>query len=330
MNKRSHTVKFTDGSQIANHPVEINGYNDLRKVRMKALSMILLLAVTTASAQSTPATPMPEDVAIFAVRHNVDGQSLSIVPVVTVHYGSQDQGKVVPSLYDPVPDRPTAQDFARFEKSFYRPGSKLSVFSGGSRLGVARVTSSNVSFIEDGEGSYLSAAISYHGAGRPRLAANTTSQIPGHLSTRRAATPAEKSILLRLAKQWLIEYGLDRRLLERGTLGEVISTELRKGVGQALIGRFDVKSQRATHRLFAIAEPDGGSYRLTLANLEVQPASSDEHTERTFVDQLDINNDGVDEVITETQLYENCFYDVWKFYANEKGWSLKHSGGSCS
>src|SRR5215471_19079932 len=186
-------------------------YNDLRKVRMKALSMVLLLSVTTASAQSAPATPkpLPEEVAIFAVRHNVDGQSLSIVPVVIVHYGSQEQAKVVPSLTDPVPQRATAKDFARFEKSFYQPGSNLSVFSGGSRLGVAKVTSSNVSFVED-EGSVLSAAISYHGAGKPRLAANTTSQIPGHLSTRRAATPAEKSTLLRLAKQWLTEYGLDR------------------------------------------------------------------------------------------------------------------------
>jgi len=262
-------------------------YNDLRKVRMKALSMVLLLAVTTASAQSAPASPMPlpEEVAIFAVRQDGAGQSLSIVPVVIVHYGSQEQGKVVPSLNQPVPQRATAEDFARFEKSFYQPGSNLSVFSGGSRLGVAKLTSSNVSFLEDGEGSVLSAAVSYHGAGNPRLAANTTSQIPGHLSTRRAATPAEKSTLLRLAKQWLIEYGLDRRLLERGTLGEVISTELRKGVGQALIGRFDVKSQRAIHRLFAIAEPDGGSYHLTLADLDVQPASSDEHMERTFVDQ---------------------------------------------
>jgi hypothetical protein len=307
-------------------------YNDLRKVQIKALSTVLLLAVTTASAQSVPTTPtpLPEEVAIFAVRHNVDGQSLSIVPVVIVHYGSHEQGKVVPSLNDPVPDKATAEDYARFEKSFYQPGSNLSVFSGGSKLGAAKVTSSNVSFLEDGEGSELSAAISYHGAGEPRLAANTTSQIPGHLSTRRAATPAEKSTLLRLAKQWLIEYGLARRLLERGALGEVISTELRKGVGQALIGRFDVKSQRATHRLFAIAEQDGGSYRLTLTDLDAQPASSDEHMERTFVDQLDINNDGVDEVITKTELYENCFYNVWKFYAKAKGWSLKHSGGSCS
>lgn len=292
---------------------------------MKALSMVLLLAAATVSAQSTPVTPMPEDVAIFAVRH--DGQSLSIDPVVIVHYGSQERGRVVPSLDDPVPQKATAEDFVRFEKSFYRPGSELSVFSGGARLGVARVASSNIHFMEEGEGSNLSAAISYYGAGKPRLAANTTSQIPGHLSTRRAATSAEKSTLLRLVEQWLIDYGLDRQLLERGTLGEVISTELRKDVGQALIGRFDVSSKRSTHRLFAIAEPDGGSYRLTLARLDVQPTSGDEPTERTFVDQLDINNDGVDEVITHVALSENLFYEVWKFDANQRVWTRRYSGG---
>jgi hypothetical protein len=254
--------------------------------------------------------------------------------VLIVHYGreygSDPRVNVIPSLNHPVPGKATAKDFARFEKSFYRPGSKLSVFSGGARLGVARVASSNVAFIEDGEGSTLSAVISYHGAGKPRLAANTTSQIPGHLSTRRAATPAEKSALLRLAKQWLIEYGLDRRLLQRGSLGEVISTELRKGVGHALVGRFDVQSQRAIYRLFAIAEPDGGSYRLTLANLEVQPVGGDNgRTERTFVDQLDINNDGVDEVIIQTELYENLVYEIWEFDAKNKDWYFVPTRGGC-
>ena len=75
------------------------------------------------------------------------------------------------------------------------------------------------------------------------LAANTNLEIPGHRSTRRPATPKEIAIVRQLAKQWLAEYGLDQGLLKQGIMGTVTSTELRKGGGRAIIGRFDVRSK---------------------------------------------------------------------------------------
>lgn len=206
------------------------------------------------------------------------------------------------------------------------------MFSGGEKLGTATVLSSNIEG-RDGGCVDLSAVVTYGGGGKPLLAASTTSEIPGHASTRRAATPAETETLRQLAIQWLTDYGLDKQLLQSTSTRQVISTVLRENVGRALIGRFDVESKHAIHRLFAIAEQDRGEYRLTLANLEIQHDVEDgtDKTEREYVDQLDINNDGQDEVVTSASHYESWSYTVWKFNANAKVWKEKLSAlaGGC-
>jgi hypothetical protein len=50
-------------------------------------------------------------------------------------------------------------------------------------------------------------------------------------------------------------------------LGPVISTQLRRDGGRAIIGRFDVTSKYAIHQFFAIAEQDRTGYHLTLDDL---------------------------------------------------------------
>jgi hypothetical protein len=299
---------------------------------MKVLTLaFLLMAARTVPAQTSPPTRMPEDVAIFAVRH--DGKTFSIDPVVIVHYGADQRFKTIPALNSPLPSRDwTDADFDKIEDSFYKQGTLVSVFSGGEKLGTATVLSSNIEG-RDGGCVDLSAVVTYDGSAKPLLAASATSEIPGHASTRRDATPAEIATLRRLATQWLVDYGLDKQLLQRVRVGQVTSTILRKNAGRALVGRFDVVSKQAIHRLFAIAEQEGQTYRLTLTNLEIQHDVGDgtDKTEREYVDQLDINNDGVDEVLTSASHYEGWSFAVWEFNANHKTWKKKHdgSGGGC-
>jgi hypothetical protein len=289
------------------------------------------MAARAVPAQNNPPTSMPEDVAIFAVRH--ESKTFSIDPVVIVHYGADQRFSTVPALNSPLPPRDwTEADFDKIENSYYKPGTLVSLFSGGEKLGTATVLSSNIEG-RDGGCVDLSAVIKYSGNGKPLLAASTTSEIAGHASTRRAATATETSILRRLAIDWLAGYGLDKQLLQRGRVGQVTSTILRKNAGRALVGRFDVVSKQAIHRLFAIAEQEGQTYRLTLTNLEIQHDIEDgtDKTEREYVDQLDINNDGVDEVLISASHYEGWSFAVWEFNVNHKTWKKKHdgSGGGC-
>ena len=125
-------------------------------------------------------------------------------------------------------------------------------------------------------------------------------------------------------------------LLKRGKLTPVISTELRNTAGRALIGRFDVESERAEYHLFAVAEKVDGTLDLTLADLNVLEKSTvfdggrktietDDKNERLvdYVDQLDVNNDGVDEIITKESVYEGQAYKVWSF-SKQLGWRSAH------
>jgi len=298
---------------------------------MRASTIALLLASTLALAQSSAPRRMPEDVAIFAVGHN--GTTSWIDPLVIVHYGPDQTSTTIPALDAPLPEQgPTEADFDNIENSFYKPGTVVSMFSGGEKVGTATVRSSNIEG-RDGGCVNLSAIISYTGAGTPTLAANTTFEIPGHATTRRAATAVEISMLRKLAIQWLSDYGLDKQLLQSGKLEEVTSTVLRKDAGRALIGRFDVVSKLAVHRLFAIAEQGRGGYRLTLAKLEVQHDTEDgtDKSERYYIDQLDINNHGLDEVITGASHYESWSYAVFEFDANDGLWREAYTaiGGGC-
>ena len=179
---------------------------------MKILTLAwLLLAPTAVPAQGNPPTRMPEDVAIFAVGH--EGKTSSIDPVVIVHYGADQRFRTIPALNSPLPSRDwTEADFNKIENSFYRPGTLVSVFSGGEKLGTATVFSSNIEGRDVGCIDLSAVVTTYGGSRKPLLAASTTSEIPGHASTRRAATPAETAILRRLAIQWLIDYGLDKQL----------------------------------------------------------------------------------------------------------------------
>lgn len=248
--------------------------------------------------------------------------------MVIVHYGSDQRFRTIPALNSPL-GSPHWKD-ADFDKieNLFKPGTLVSMFSGGKKLGSATVDSRN---IQDRHGGCvdISGVASYGGTGSPLLAANTTTEIPGHASTRRGATPAETSLLRQLAIQWLIDFGLDKQLLQRGRMRQAISAVLRKSAGRAVIGRFDVVSKHAIHRFFAIAERDRGRYRLTLADLKIQRDVDDgiDKTERKYIDQLDINNDGEDEVITSASHYESWDYAIWRFDAQRGSWGRAYEGG---
>lgn len=296
---------------------------------MRAVPLVTLVLLTAGAVKPQSSLPsrMLDEVAVFAVRPN--DQSFVIDPVVIVHYGADQKFKVVPSLNDTTRTDSIDADNQAFESAFYKPGTVISVFKGGQRIGTATIRNTNQPLGEEGGCINLGATISLNSAAMPALlATNTNLEIPGHRSTRRQATPKEIAIVSQLAKKWFTEYGLDQRLLKQGIMGTVTSTELRKGGGRAIIGRFDVKSKRSLHSLFAIAEQNGTRYQLTLARLVVQNDldSEKDKQEIEYMDQLDIDNDGIDELITMESLYESWSYAIWKFDQEQHFWRAAHRG----
>ena len=85
--------------------------------------------------------------------------------------------------------------------------------------------------------------------------------------------------------------------------------------GVDVLGQFEVKSKRAIHRLFAIAEQNGVDYGLTFTKLETEFDLIDEkdQIEHHYVDQLDIDGDGADEVVIRSTYYKRTDYTIFKF-----------------
>ena len=295
-------------------------------VKIAALILLCFSTSIVVSPQNTHRSVMPEDVTVFIAGKS--GQFLTVYPAVIIHYGGN---KLFATAYgQPLPENYTAADLNKL-KQFLKPGNPITVFSGGKQLGTARVISNNAGQdVEDCPD--VSGYAAYEGEGQPLLGANT-SLIAGHASTRRAASPAEIAILKRVSEKWLVDYGLDNQLVQRGTMGQVVSTELRSGAGRALIGRLDVTSKSAVFRLFVIAERENGRYRATLADLQVQHDLEDEgdKVESSYLDQLDIDNDGLDDVITTATFYEATGATVWKYDAGKGVWAKRYEAmlGSC-
>jgi hypothetical protein len=202
------------------------------------------------------------------------------------------------------------------------------MFSGGERIGVASIQSSSIEG-KDGGCVTLTATVPWKASSRPLLATSALTEILSHSVQRRPATASEIATLRRLAIAWLAEYGLDKQLLSSGSMGSVTSTILRQDAGRALIGRFDVISKRSIHRLFAVAERVADEYALTLTDLNVQQGIEDEKdkVEQELLDQLDIDNDGHDEVITSVLHHEGWSYTIWRFNRKDGVWFASYTGG---
>ena len=81
--------------------------------------------------------------------------------------------------------------------------------------------------------------ISFGGTGKPLLAANTTSEIPGHVSTRRAATSSETSTLRGLAIQIKRGHAFGRRIELFTVRVDEFGAVQERRIGKARLDRFD-------------------------------------------------------------------------------------------
>ena len=292
---------------------------------MRALLIIAALTVLDGSAQ-TPQSP--QSVAVFEVSKSESTLLVGPIVILTFREHTRPTG---PEFSPPIPHTtgitPSA-DFNEFEQAYYKPGTQLNVYFGGEARGLATIRNSNILGREGGCRA-LTAEVSSEIAAPGMIATTLSSEVGGHKSTRRPATVAEKAVLRKLAIEWLGDYGLDKNLLVHGKLGMVTSTELRKGK-RAIIGLFDVRAKRATHRLFVIAEIREATYKTTLAELRIQQEpemGGQDRQEIEFIDQLDLDGDYEDEVITVEHRYESWNYTIWKFNGYNKAWQSIYTGG---
>lgn len=260
-------------------------------------------------------------------------QENSKAPVLFVVYGTQVPGAyMVPiaileqgQFKPPIAGDSDMDEITRFTDAYYVKGRKYRVLFGGGEAGSLTVDKSN----KDEECSRTSADVAFKAPVKLNrnvmaLATNSTA-LGGTQTTRRAPTPAERAALMPLVKAAYKGKGVPAALLSDLMTVNLTALDLDKDGKSELIGSFVVRKQKggaARYALFLFAEPQGQSYKTTvlqydhftmkdlMSGANITAIENGVYLER-LVDALDLDGDGLSEVVTVRDGLEGDGYSIF-------------------
>jgi WD40 repeat protein len=229
----------------------------------------------------------------------------------------------------------------RIREAYFPPRGSLDVLRGGVRIGAA--TFNRVDY--DGPDLFDGCFLGFGGTARgtftapPRvrryIGVTGGREFSEGRSTRRAATAAERSSFLRHAREVLRGRGVPagalasiRVVADEGAEVEVIDLD-RDGTPE-LVGTVESGASGSQHNLLLIVSSDPGATRPVLVSYHRSAAEiggNQSHETEQFVDHMDIDGDGVDEVIATKAQYEGMYYVIFKRSGSAREWSMVYRGG---
>ena len=146
-------------------------------------------------------------------------------------------------------------------------------------------------------------------------------------SSRRAPTDAERASALTLARAAYSKNAVGAALVKKMEVENLTATDLDGDGNFELVGSFKIEGgagdSAATYSLFMIFEPGGGGYKPALTWFH--RGGEADSAARGFVDQADIDGDGVAEVVAAGSYYESNDYIVYK--KRQGRWVSVYQGG---
>lgn len=290
----------------------------MRKPRLKVttLTLALLLVITSFTeslAQSNGrrrASAPGKDVVLFDAAPY--GTERIILPIVILRGGR----------YVAPPSFASNAARQRFASAYYRAGQKYRLLYGGNELGTVSVkdrktcdtTAANVSMQTSAE---------FTGRGF----ATNSDALGGKSIKYRDLTDAEKAALMKLVQPSFRRAGVNVPEFQ-GVVNGAVAADL-DGDGQAeLVGTF-ATGAKMQHTLFIIAEPRGKGYEAALLLFQAaKDEYGDNQVRRDFLDAVDLDADGIAEVILSVNDYRSP--DDWNYliYKKQGGrWRSVYRGG---
>jgi hypothetical protein len=289
------------------------------KMRITRLVFALsLLAPVASGARQKPALPSARGgTIVFAVRKYES--DVTIEPVVIYNRGA--------FIKPPIDNEQGAGAFVR---GYFRAGRQYRLISGGGESGTVTVRK----YLEPGcTGLVAEVGVETQarlGGQVKALATDSTTQgrAPG---TRRAPTDAERARALELARAAYAKNGVAAALAGKMEVVNLTATDLDHDGKFELVGSFKIEKTEApspdAFTLFMIFEPEGES--LKAAMTWFHHGSEGEYADRQFVDQVDLDGDGVGEVVAEGTYYESSDYVVYKKQQGRWRGVYQGGGGGC-
>jgi hypothetical protein len=297
--------------------------------RRNSILLVLLLffigALSSNRAQNKEKQPASPRAVIFAVTtdRNLMGETaIRIDPIVMISGG---RFIAPPAGVDETPgqfsDTPQSSGFAA---TYFRSGQTYQLLFGGGKIGTATVLKrSNRQCISLAASVRLQTSVKL-GGWVMALATNSTALgLPE--SSRRAPAPDERSAVLNLVKRTYGQRSVPAALLKKITVTNLTAVDLDRDGNAELIGSFRIEQDAKAYLLFLIVGKRGGAYKIELQRYD----QSHEESGEDFVDQLDVDGDGIGEVITEVSGYETWDYAIYKKRAGTWQRVYKGGGGGC-
>ena len=274
------------------------------------LTALLLVAPLTKSVWSVEVrqTPPQRDTIVFIV----SGESG--VPGAQRTYSMDalailKDGKFLSPMAED--DKKSQQGFA---DAFYRKGQQYRLLFGGGEVGTATVQgwSEGCNAIH----SSISVKTSANIRGRIYGLATNSESLGKKASSRRALTTAERAAVLTLVNSIYLQNKTPNALMRSLKVGNLTATDL-DGDGQfEVIGDFQIQTGNeasgARRDLFLIATPEGKGFRAELANFNSYKMDSGFGQSIGFLDQLDMDGDGLAEVVTINEGFDAYGYSIYK------------------
>jgi len=199
-----------------------------------------------------------------------------------------------------------------FGKKYFATGNNYRVTFGGGEVGSATLTG----FDTGCNNIHAKANLKDNGKIPPHLSALATdSDLLGRKPTaRRAPTQIERDAVMKLVNRVYTSHQTAGTLLRSMTTTNLTATDLDGDGKFEMIGSFVIQTAAKARRdLFLIAEPGGGDFKVALEKFQayhLPPEQFDSAID--FVDQLDLDGDGVGEVFVQQHGFDAYGYAIYK------------------
>jgi hypothetical protein len=281
------------------------------------ITSLLVCAHAAGGARQKPAGAAQRDVVIFAVSKYEGG--VTAEPVVIYKGGAYTS--------PPVDEEKGNNAFAR---EYFKPGRKFRILSGGGEAG----TLSIIKYQEPGCVGLTADATAETPArlgGRVKALATDSQTLGRGAPSRRAPTEAERARAVELARAAYAKNRVSAALAAKMEVVNLTATDLDRDGRFELVGSFLVQKEVApapeSYTLFLIMEPAGDAFKTAWEWFH--QGSEDSYEDRHFVDQVDLDGDGVGEVIAMGSYYESNDYVIYKRQQGRWRPVYKGGGGGC-
>lgn len=290
------------------------------RTKLPRWPLTLTLLATLACAHAAAQTPTRRtaagggDTVVFAVSKTDAGVTME--PVVIYHRGAF----VTP------PIEGSEADVNAFIKEYFRADRKYRLLSGGGEAGTVTV----VKYAEQGcvgLNAEVTAQTSARLGGQVQALAVSSATVGRQPGSRRAPTDAERASALALARTAYSKNGVSAALVKKMQVINLTATDLDRDGNFELVGNFRIENNTGqsenSYTLFMIFEPEGGGFKPALTWFH--HGGEGDSAVRSFVDQVDLDGDGVAEVVVGGSYYESNDYIIYK--KRQGHWVSVYQGG---